>query len=583
MPRTLLFALPFVCALPASANQERISRPGIYAGYSPLLYDEWVRSSQYVAVRDGTRLAVDVYRPSAGGKAVEKRYPVIWQFTPYRRAYFATDGKMVIAARDLLTLTNYGYVVAVADVRGKGASFGRRRGFQDRTEAWDGYDINEWLARQPWSDGNVGMTGCSYLGGSAKNTATTAPPHLKAVVVGCSDFDRYDMVSANGITGQFNTRPESALAAMKDDLASVPVDEDEDGSLLRKAVGEHAANTPMDGLWRDMPFRDSTSRHVGTKFWSESSFSSYLDVLRKSRIAVYHWGNWQDEESEGTIIGYVNLPERGKLWVGGWGHCQSGGFDWIVEQHRWFDYWLKGIDNGIMKEPPVYYYTMDAAKGTEWQSASKWPVPGMRTNYYFGQAGSLGLESPSVQEGKDTFSVDYSARCRKPAPFLFWPCILDDERLLTYTSSALNSDLQITGHPEVHLWVSSTNLDGDFFVNVEDVGPDGSVQITNTGRLKASHRALHTPPFNYLGLPWHRSYEEDVLDLVPEGPPVELNFALWPTSKVFRAGHRIRVTIFGADPRQRVREQFVPPPVVTIHRDAVHMSYLTLPVAKRQD
>ncbi len=264
---------------------------------------------------------------------------------------------------------------------------------------------------------------------------------------------------------------------------------------------------------------------------------------------------------------------------------------WTVEPHRFFDHWLKKIENGVMKEQPILYYNVDAPQGSEWKAASKWPPAAQQVKFYLedgtsGSAHSLqeGLLSPdrANAEGlKDSFTVDYSIACKQTQPFLFWPCSVDEEAL-TYTTGPLESDMQVACHPVAHLWVGSTALDGDFFVNVEDVAPDGSVQLTNTGRLKALHRAAHEPPYNFLGLPWHRSYQKDATDLPRGGDPVELEFALWPISKVFKAGHRLRVTIAGSDPRQRYREQFNRSPVVTVYRDREHASYITVPAVRAE-
>jgi len=168
------------------------------AAQSDEIYEGVVRTSQYIAVRDGTKLAVNVYRPAIDGVAVDKKLPVIFSATPYRARYTAEDGSVSdMAMSDRLGLRSsisHGYVVVTADIRGKGASYGARRGFQDRTEAHDHYDLIEWAAEQPWSDGNVGMTGCSYLGGATMQAATVEPPHLKAVFVGASDYDKYTFV-----------------------------------------------------------------------------------------------------------------------------------------------------------------------------------------------------------------------------------------------------------------------------------------------------------------------------------------------------------------------------------------------------
>ena len=183
-------------------------------------YPDFQRESLYVPVRDGTRLAVNIYRPADADGVETEKLPVIFVFTPYRARFVDEEGEVREAALQdglaLRSLIRAGYVVAVADVRGKGASFGARRGFQDRTEARDGHDLVEWLADQPFSTGEVGMVGCSYLGGTTLHTASTAPPSLKAVFTGATDWDKYEFVRRGGITAQFNTRPDEPLSATVD-------------------------------------------------------------------------------------------------------------------------------------------------------------------------------------------------------------------------------------------------------------------------------------------------------------------------------------------------------------------------------
>ena len=269
------------------------------------------RESRYVAVRDGTRLAMNIYRPAVDGRPVNSPHPVVFSFTPYRARYRNASGQVVelgqFTSFGLKDLTDRGYVLAVADIRGKGASFGSRRGFQDRTEANDGYDLVQWLAAQPWGSGKVGMLGCSYLGGTTVHVASTAPPALKAIFTGATDLDKYAFVRRGGITAQFNTRPDEPLS---DDLMSLPMDADADGSQLRTAVAEHARNTPMAALWYGMPYRDSVSNLTGNRFWEEAGPYPYLDVIRKAGIATYFWGNWQDEPTEQVILLHANLGEN---------------------------------------------------------------------------------------------------------------------------------------------------------------------------------------------------------------------------------------------------------------------------------
>ena len=148
----------------------------------------------------------------------------------------------------------YGYVVACVDTRGRGASYGTRRGMHDRTEAWDAYDVTEWFANQPWCDGNVGMWGCSYVGITQYMCATTRPPHLKAIFPACCEFDKYGSFCEGGIyqdrgwIGWADDQKSSDLS-----MDAVPVDEDHDRSMLSAAVAQHAGNHHCGNLWKSMP------------------------------------------------------------------------------------------------------------------------------------------------------------------------------------------------------------------------------------------------------------------------------------------------------------------------------------------
>src|SRR3569623_517582 len=310
-----------------------------------------VRSSRYVPVRDGTRLAVNIYRPVVNDHGVDARLPVIFAFTPYRARYFDKDHKLVdildsplFGFRDLV---KSGYVVAVADVRGKGASFGARRGFLDRTEAHDGYDLVQWLAGRPWANGKVGLTGCSYLGGTTMLVAGTLPPALKAVFTGATDIDKYSFVRNGGLTAQFNTRPDEPPEV---DLASVPLDEDRDGAMLRAAVAQHAGDAPLAKLWEGMPSRDSVSPLPGSRYWEEVGPYTRLAALRSKQLAWYFWDNWEDEPTAQMILNARNIP--GKLIIGPGSHCVPPKvFSITGAQPRFFDHYLKGVDNGIDRGP----------------------------------------------------------------------------------------------------------------------------------------------------------------------------------------------------------------------------------------
>ncbi len=513
----------------------------------------YARTSLYVPVRDGTRLAVNIYHPAVSGRAVTGPRPVIFAFTPYRARFRDDQGRVVEAALEdrlaLRSLLAAGYVVAVADIRGKGASFGHRRGFQDRTEAHDGHDLVEWLARQPFSTGKVGMIGCSYLGGTTFHTASTAPPSLKAVFIGASDLDKYAFVRNGGITAQFNTRPDEPAEI---DLASIPVDDDRDGSELRRAVAEHARNTPMGPLWYGMPFRDSVSPHTGNAFWEEVAVYHHLDAIRDAGIATYFWGNWRDEPTGQVLFGAASLG--GKFLAGPGDHCvPPAGFDFAGEIVRYFDRYLKGIDNGIDREPRATYFVERLGGNGGYVRSSE--LPGVESRplpWFLGgdavAAGASGVLSASPgNPGIQPFTVDYAL----PAAdyFAFWPGPMDAHGL-SYTSAPLETPLPLVGFPVGHLAVTSTHPEADVFIYLDLLEADGAEQVISFGRLKLSHRKLSQAPYETLGTPWHSGRSAEAMGLQP-GQPAFLSIAMTPLSQVIPAGARLRLTIAGADPRQR--------------------------------
>ena len=544
---------------------------------------DFVRESLYVPVRDGTRLAVNVYRPATNGQPTAGRYPVVFAFTPYRARFFK-DGTItdmidspLFGFRDLL---KRGYVVATADIRGKGASFGARRGFLDQTEARDGYDLVEWLARKPWATGKVGLTGCSYLGGTTMLVAGALPPSLRAVFTGATDLDKYSFVRNGGITAQFNTRPDEPPAV---DLASVPVDADADGTTLKAAVAEHARNTPMAKLWEGMPFRDDVSPLTGNRFWEEVGPYTHLPALKSSRLAWYFWDNWEDEPTEQIIKAAGNI--RSKLFIGPGSHCvPPKEFSVPSEQNRFFDHYLKGIANGIDRDP-LYSWWEERPNGTGALIRSA-TLPGTgiaRKPFYLSTVASdrpAAFDTGSVSAvagapGKASFAVDYSVG--KGEYFAFWPQPLDGKGV-TYTSPALAADATVTGYPVAHLSVALDRKDAPLFVYLEDVAPDGTVRMISFGRLLASMRKLSPPPYDNLGLPWHSGRRADSVPVVP-GQQFALDIAMSPRAYVFAAGHRMRVTLAGADPRQRNLEaiRVSPPPRFTVFSGGPGGSRIDIP------
>lgn len=578
---------PARTAAPVQEAQEKVSSFGRYAGYSEPAYDGWVRSSRYLTVSDGTRIALDLFRPTRAGKVVTEKLPVVWTHHRYRCAAVDPEEGKTYTVLDTFEwmpeVLRHGYVVACADARGSGASFGTFEGMFNPKETQDAYDITEWLGTQSWSNGNVGMYGRSYLGMTQYMAAGRKPPHLKALFPEVAGTDMYELLYKGGIYhGPFIEMWSNVVREIDVDHPAPPVDEDRDGALLAAAVEQHRSNRNAAELYGALPYRDSVDHRSGEVPFRDWTPITYLKEIRESNVPIYYLAGWYDRYVRDQLIAYRNLSNPQRLSIGPWTHTESDRFDSAAEHLRWWDYWLKGIDNGVMREDPVHYYVMGAPKDRAWRSARTWPLPHeKRTAYWFGNNGSLGTGAPRTKGAKDEFTVDSTASI---APNPRWSLerefpelSANDAKGLTYTTPPLTAPLEVTGHPVVHLWLSSSAPDADLFVYLEDVDEKGSSRYVTEGMLRASNRATADPGYNLLGLPYHRGLKSDRADL-PLGQPVELVIELFPTSTLFQPGHRVRVTITGADKANARTPEQNPPPRLTVWREEGRGSYVELPV-----
>jgi predicted acyl esterase len=412
------------------------------------------------------------------------------------------------------------------------------------------------------------MFGCAAAGSSQLQAASTKPPHLIAIFPMSCEFDAYADAAPGGTAPPRGTPvlPAGDVPLAQRDAQAAPVDGDDSRSMLGEAIAQHAKNLDGPGY---VPFRDSVGENVAKPWWTDTSPSSYLEAIQSSKVAIYFAANWDETSKSGPLFAFNNLKNSMKLIIGPGKQCDwasvknEAGFDLMFEELRFFDYWLKDVDNDVLTEPPVYFYTYNAPKGMEWQTTVRWPVQGeQRTRYYFGDKA---LATTTALDGKDEIAVDYSVTPETLA-----------QKGLVYETAPLSADVQITGHPSIELWASSTANDGDFVATLQDVAADGSVASYHiSGQIRASQRKLAQAPYNSLGLPWHRSFEQDVQPLTP-GEPAQLLFELLPISLVVKAEHRIRLVLtFSAG---AATPRVDPAPMVTIYRDSLHRSALVLPV-----
>ncbi len=634
---TRLLGAILVASILADAPFATASGFGTYTNPDAATWDGWNRTSQYVPAADGTRLAVDVYIPTRAGDEPEESIPVVLHYTRYIRAVEMDDGS-VRGGPDfdpvMQHLLKHGYAVAVVDARGTGASFGVHHGAFSVEETEDSYTIIEWLASQPWSSGKVGMSGRSYPGMTQYQAATQNPPSLKAIFAEMAGPSVYDFIYRGGAFkkdfvdswGTF-TR-EQDLGEYE---APARVDADSDGSDRGRAIAEHGDNLWAQSLIQPgSNLRNFSIDREGGGHWSWDKVIASIDdadEIAASGIGVYHLAGWYDIYTTQQPWLYATLEGQSpqKMMIGPWMH--SGGYGGTIHLNeilRWYDYWLKDIDNGVMDEEPINYFVMignhtmpegategaptadevAAEDGSAWVATTAWPPMSERRKYWLTSKpsgtvmsvndGTLATAS-SATDGADSYDVDYSSSV---GTFSRWmngyggrredvesSTYMDErtnenKKALTYTSDVLTEDLTLVGYPTVHLQVSSTHDDGDFFVYLEEVDKKGRAHYVTEGVLRASHRKTSDAPFKNFGLPFHRSYAVDLAPLVP-GESTELNFDLMGTAIVIDKGHRIRITITGADRRNFAL--YPDPsgqdaPTVEVLTGGLGSSYVELPV-----
>jgi putative CocE/NonD family hydrolase len=579
----------------------------------------------YVTMRDGVRIAIDVWLPptlSAG-----ERVPTLMQATRYWRAYESATGdieddKFFDHAR---RINEAGYALVLVDARGSGASFGWRPYERSVEEATDYGEIVDWIVEQPWSDGGVGAYGVSYAGNTAELLLINRHPAVKAVAPLFNDFDNFSHLAFPG--GALEAGPlerwASRLAYMdENDLCGYRglmgaactellsrwtgvkrVDADADGSLLASAIAEHARNVnyleaALRYEFRDDPWGDTGVTDAGRR----GSPAGHLPDIEASGVPMFVRVGWQDAATVNGALGrYNTLSNVQQVTIGPWDHgarrdadpfrpaespvSPSDDEQW-AELFGFFDRYLK--PGGQPIESSITYYTLGADR---WTTTETWPPRGYSGRaLYLGAGGELSTERPASGEAAVRYDVDFEATTGRHnrwftnngggGDVVYGDRAAADERLLTFTSAPFAVDTEITGHPIITLYATSTHEDGLFIVYLEDVAPDGRVTYITEGQL----RALQRKTSEYAPAYWkpgpHRSQlRADAMPLEP-GQIAELQFELWATSVLIRAGHRLRVAVAGADKDTFLRyPRDGGEPTISVQTNARYASRIVLPVA----
>ena len=633
----LLTMLYFVFLRPAKAEtSEKVSEFGQYQGYSANTYDGYRRTSDFLKLSDGKRLAYDLILPTRKGAPADQPLPTLFKYTPYDRAWtiFDKNGKNNTGNTSILPwyygpmtwlrsklapngnvmdavsrtawlsrMVNTGYAVIVVDRPGTGASFGMMQMGPD-AGARETNEILNWIAAQPWSDGKIGMFGDSIQAQIQFQAATTGNPHLKAILPATTWMDNYSaVVFPGGVENAAFTRLYVQANQLFDSLAT-PVDQDKDGSLLAQARAErHNVSTlskEVGGIQQDT-FRDTLDSD-GEPVWTDTqTLYPLLDRINRSGVAVYLIDGWYDIYARDDLLIYNNLTVPKRLMVRLRDHSEieaaGGDIDYGAEAQRWFDYWLKGIDNGIMDEAPIHYYLQAVDKTSAWKATDIWPLKEQTTTrYYLGTGekdssvstnnGSLLLNPPATNQTPDTYTVDYSTTTGKTphwtglaTPHKYPNMRSNDAKAVTYTLSVGKEGMQVAGHPVVHLWLSTSVPDLDVFVYLEEVDQKGNATYITQGNLRASHRLLSPAPFANFGLPWHNHFQSE-LQPIPANEPFELVFDLLPTAWQFAPGKNLRITVAFADAGNFDTPILDPAPTLQILRDMNHPSSVDIPIVQ---
>ena len=569
-----------------------------------------------VPMRDGIRICADIYRPQAQGK-----FPALLACAPHNKDMqtppttehsgpqpaWSPWWMGLQEAGDTRYFTSRGYAHVVANPRGIGKS-------EDGGDIenpwigahWDLYDLIEWIAQQPWCDGNVGMVGISAYGGNQFHAAKLNPPSLKAIFP-------YDSCSAygDGLLGFRDLYPGGVLHLMIFFL---------DPSGVAHMVRGRPGKLPPDveRLWKKAKANPDylTYANLYNILTQKGQHTPYIfDLLlnpydtekqvkdteadfEKITLPVYTGAGWYAYGYKMHLQGSQNWfagckSKQKKLLLTGPAHLERPWHSFHGEVLRWYDYWLKGIDTGVVDEPPVKYWVMGA---NSWRYGDDWPLPETQWTKFYLHSWERLQEQPFKPSSREAYA--------EPDAFVQMPSTQTRTvQKLRYLTDPLPEDTLVAGPSALYLNAAIDQADTNWIVILKDVGPDVSVQTAREGEnhipddlperelvrgwLKASHRALdktRSKPWK----PWHPLTRKAQRPVVP-GKVYEYAIEILSTANLFKAGHRICIEITSMDMPTGTagfhNVEYIPYHVcsskTTLHKiyhSEKHPSYLLLPI-----
>ena len=595
-------------------------------------YDAICHANVMIPMRDSVRLATDIYFPALGGQPAPGKFPVILERTPYDKAGPGNVTNGTYYARR-------GYVCVIQDVRGRFVSEGEWYPFAK--EAPDGYDTVEWLAAQAWSDGQVGTMGASYCGSDQSALATLNPPHLSTMIVavGASNYYHCSMRQNGALEQRFMIYAFRMATTSKEAFADANIKAAVDRAFAN--VGEWVSRAPLKkgtSPLRMLPNYEQWVLDLFTHgeyddYWKQRGYAISQYYEEHADVPTLYLGGWYDSYARATCENYTALSKMKKSrqvllmgpWThGGWGVSNAGDVDFgnhsFINYNdlrlSWFDHFLKGLHTEVSDWSPVKIFVMGTGEGTpnyqgrlhhsgHWRDEGDFPLPDTQfTPYYLHADGELSATPPTADGSTSRFSFDP----RDPVPTIgggisaadpimgagafdqrgnsrFFGCedtlpLNARSDVLTFQTPPLENDVEVTGPITVKLHASSSARDTDFTAKLIDVCPlsddypDGLAINLTDSIIRARYRNGWDAP-----------------ELLEPGTIYELVFELYPTSNVFKKGHRIRLDIsssnwprfdvnpntggdLGVERRVEIAEQ-------TIYHEPEHPSHVVLPIIER--
>ncbi|MEO3434090.1 CocE/NonD family hydrolase [Inquilinus sp. CAU 1745] len=482
-----------------------------------------------IALADGCRLAARIWMPA---DAETKPVPAILEYLPYRK----NDGTLPRDAVRAPFIAARRYAYVRVDLRGTGESEGVMKDEYLPQELEDGCEVIAWLARQPWCDGNVGMVGISWGGFNGLQIAAMQPAALKAIVTLCSTDDRYaDDVHYMGGTMVID---QISWASHMFAINTLPPDP--------RHVGER---------WRDMWLDRLKGSGLWLKTWLEHQtrddywkHGSVCEDISRIKVPVYAVSGWADGYCRAVFRLMETLEGPKKGLVGPWAHkyphigAPGPAIDWLTEELRWWDHWLKGKETGIMDEPQLRLYLQDHAEPRSsysrregrWIEEPSWPSPNVAwVAFALGADGRLARDVPANEEAalsvRSPLGVglaggkwcSYARPGDQPVDQR-----RDDAGSLVFETAPLGTPLHVVGDPVVELRFSVDRPVAQVAARLVDVAPDGAATRVSYGLLNLTHRDSHETP-----------------EALEPGKTYTARVQLKHVAQIFRAGHRLRLSI----------------------------------------